>query len=460
MKTYQVISFLIAFSLCSYAQTYVLQGYIENLDERELFLSAYQKGEFKIIDRTGSAAGSFLFVLSDASPPGLYALELKVGPGSIESAGRIRILEFIFNRENIEVNASDMNDILGSGGISNSLENAVYYEYQEVQDRYRDSVRVAYSDFLEAQVNNKGVNEARLRFIALQQSLDDYLVQTAASHPELFVSRILKASRFPIIDTEQGGWEAFKVRFFENSPMDDTLMLNHPLYLLRINDFLSLFHLGSPRDTIVTDEAYFEAVNIIMANVSSEPDLRTFIAEYLMGIFGYYDHETVEAYIADNYLDEQCESDLVELVHSRMEGYKKMRPGKKAPDIVIRDRYNKIYTLSRLENDYILVMFWASTCEHCEKMILKLHEWYQSDNRPDIEVVAISVDTSRYHWEAFMDEHRLTWISAFDPDGWMGKVPEAYNVYATPSVFLLDSKRRIIAKPLTYREFLRSIRKL
>jgi len=27
-------------------------------------------------------------------------------------------------------------------------------------------------------------------------------------------------------------------------------------------------------------------------------------------------------------------------------------------------------------------------------------------------------------------------------------------------VFLLDSKRRIIAKPLTYREFLRSIRKL
>ena len=38
-------------------------------------------------------------------------------------------------------------------------------------------------------------------------------------------------------------------------------------------------------------------------------------------------------HIADHYLDEACESDIVELVLSRMEGYKQMTPGKRGPGL-------------------------------------------------------------------------------------------------------------------------------
>ena len=52
------------------------------------------------------------------------------------------------------------------------------------------------------------------------------------------------------------------------------------------------------------------------------------------------------------------------------------------------------------------------------------------------------------------------WISAHDPLGWNGKLCSDYHIYATPSLFLLDRERTILASPSTFRQFLRALKKL
>ncbi|MEN8157860.1 MAG: TlpA disulfide reductase family protein, partial [Bacteroidota bacterium] len=158
--------------------------------------------------------------------------------------------------------------------------------------------------------------------------------------------------------------------------------------------------------------------------------------------------------------DESCESDVAELVRARMEGYREMAEGSTAPDFVIRDVHGMSQRLSELPNPYVLVMFWASTCGHCTAMIPELHNWYMNENLLDMEVIAISIDSSSVHFENYVSEMEMNWITNHDPLGWHGKVPTDYHIYATPSMFLLDGERKIVSRPVTFRQFRKAVRSL
>ena len=143
-----------------------------------------------------------------------------------------------------------------------------------------------------------------------------------------------------------------------------------------------------------------------------------------------------------------------------MEGYIKLAPGETAPDIVIRDMTGRNYQLSDISDAYVLVVFWASSCDHCREMMPELHEWYLSEENFGVEVLSISIDTSLAAFEHFVEQLDPKWINAHDPLGWYGKASSDYHIYATPSLFLLDRERTIVARPFSYRQFIRSVKKL
>ena len=205
---------------------------------------------------------------------------------------------------------------------------------------------------------------------------------------------------------------------------------------------------------------FVTAIDRLMVNVSHDPDLRAFVTGYLLEGFEMLGMEEVQIHVADNYLDESCESDIVELIMARMEGYRNMKVGQEAPDFVIRDRTGKSHRLSEMKNPYILVLFWASTCEHCQEMLPELHDWYTGERTMDLEILAISIDTAVSHFEIFTDMLEPEWITSHDPLGWHGKVPSAYHIYATPALFLLDRERTILARPANFRQFTRALKKL
>ena len=83
------------------------------------------------------------------------------------------------------------------------------------------------------------------------------------------------------------------------------------------------------------EEQFMEAVDQIMMQCSPVPELRSFVVEFMLEGFELLGMEQVQVHLADQYLDESCESDLAELVRSRMEGYRKMAVGATAPDFTV-----------------------------------------------------------------------------------------------------------------------------
>ena len=64
------------------------------------------------------------------------------------------------------------------------------------------------------------------------------------------------------------------------------------------------------------------------------------------------------------------------------------------------------------------------------------------------------MDNNREDWLNFVRTNNLNWINVNDPAGWSGKASMDYSVYATPSMFLVDEEKKIIAKPMDVDELI------
>jgi thiol-disulfide isomerase/thioredoxin len=439
-------------------QTYMVQGTIENAGEGRIYLASYYADRFRIVDSIESSSGFFYFMFPGDEPPGIYRIIYSDQVDGVLSENRF--VEFIYNRENFEITVTT-GEFGPVPSFDHTVENLVYHEFMQFELAYESGVMDTYRGMYSPGSPEKCLNAAS-KFDSLQVRRSRFMDSLTVRFPDLYAVRIMNAFRSPYTPgnlTHRQRIDTLKVSFFNHAGIDDPLLLYAPVYTYRIVDYLSLFKV----DTFTLgqqEEAYIEAVDQIMEHVSADPELHSFVVNFLLDGFQLLGMEKVQHHLSDNYLVQLCESDVAELVRQRMEAYERMSPGTLAPDFVIRDRDGKSHQLSRMEHAYELVLFWASGCEHCRELLPQLHQWYLQENNLDIEVVAISIDTSAQDFERYVEELNPAWITARDPLGWYGKVAGDYHIYATPSMFLVDPDRIIVARPDNFRHFLRTIRKL
>jgi thiol-disulfide isomerase/thioredoxin len=404
-------------------------------------------------------SGFFYFMLSEDAPPGIYRIVYADRVGGVRNQNRF--IEFIFNRENIEIYVASTEQ----GPVpyyEGSIENQVYAGFMNFELVYEDQLMDVYRQLYSARSGATDHDALVNRYNELQLERTRFMDSITQVYPDLYAVRIMNAFRAPLIPGEMPHGQqidTLKHCFFDQAAIDDPGLLYAPVYTFKIIDYLSLYKV----DTLAQEQQeqqFMEAVDRIMVNVSGLEELRTFVVEFLLEGFEMLDMERVQMHLADHYLDQACESDIVELILSRMEGYKKMAPGELAPDFVIRDLEGRNLQLSDLEEPYVLLVFWASSCGHCREMLPELHEWYLTENSLGVEVVAISIDTSEVDFKQYVDQLDPRWITTRDPLGWYGKVPTDYHIYATPSLFLLDRNRTILARPTSFRQFEKVINKL
>lgn len=91
-------------------------------------------------------------------------------------------------------------------------------------------------------------------------------------------------------------------------------------------------------------------------------------------------------------------------------------------------------------------------------MLPNIYQLYKNQKDKQFEVLAISIDTSKTDWLNFVRTNKLEWLNVSDLKGWDGKAVLDYNIYATPTMFLVDRERKLI-KVITEIEELKSFYK-
>jgi len=93
------------------------------------------------------------------------------------------------------------------------------------------------------------------------------------------------------------------------------------------------------------------------------------------------------------------------------------------------------------------VLFYEYGCGHCRKEIKALKAW-TPDNGLDVKVFAVNTDTSLVEWRKFILEQDLPWIHVNATRSITQDYHNLYDISVTPTIYLLDNRKKIIAKRL------------
>jgi peroxiredoxin len=291
-------------------------------------------------------------------------------------------------------------------------------------------------------------------FVSVQKYFNLNAEILANELPGSITSSVINVSLFPVVESVRStGDIRFSIRehYFDLMIIEDPRLINSPYITNLIMEYLGLYREPDFNQS-QQEENFIIAIDRIMDAVSGNPEIYDYVLNFLVDGFQRFQMEKVLVHIAENFISGDCEAQSKKLLQKRLEGYERMAEGKKVPDIRIENQDGNMVSLYDLRYDYLLVVFWASWCPHCSVFLNQLKRWYP-EKELDLQVFAVSIDSSKFDWEEKSLEENYPWINTYSDEGWEGKAARDFNVYATPTLFLLDKEFRILAKPLTFREF-------
>ncbi|MEZ4917010.1 MAG: TlpA disulfide reductase family protein [Chitinophagales bacterium] len=124
--------------------------------------------------------------------------------------------------------------------------------------------------------------------------------------------------------------------------------------------------------------------------------------------------------------------------------------GKISPDLNLRDTtVTNFVRLHSVESDYTIIFIWDPDCGHCKKAAPVLKKFYDKHKNDGIKVYAITTVSIEEldKWKKFIRENDLNFINVGDLYH-QTKFRDLYDISSTPQIFILDSKKEIIAKRL------------
>lgn len=454
---------LLLLPLVSTGKEYQVKVHVKNLptDSKPLLLNVYN-GNTYIVDSLPILENDVIqYRIPANTSPGLFRAILGVSVYAKYTNGPPTVVDFLFNRENVEL-ATDFEKPQDSLKVIQSKENQVYLDFQKTDALFfqklglLEQVLINYPD--KDEFYKKAI-EYHKKFL-LQR--DKYIDKMYNQNQNLLAGKIIHTRKVPLTAGDLSPTvrdSIFKSQFLETVEFNDTTLLYTNAYTDKVYQFIQMF---MKRDASLRENEanIIKAVDLIVPRLDVNPFIQQRLLQFLIAGFEVNKLEEVLAHISTNYL-QQC-GGSEEIVKRRLEGYRKMAIGNKVPDFTVMAIDNNPVNLYNLVCPYKLIIFWHTDCNHCKVLMEELPELMKQEyfNKHQIKMIGISIDENRETWEKFSTEHRMEWINTHVDGGFDNETSVAYNLFATPSMFLVDDNNKMVAKPTTIEELKNNISEL
>jgi len=122
-------------------------------------------------------------------------------------------------------------------------------------------------------------------------------------------------------------------------------------------------------------------------------------------------------------------------------------PEVKLPNVLTK----KEESLMAQKGEYTLVVFYSPNCGHCQHEIPKLDSVYKEVLKAKgLKIYTVATEGDEKAISDFIKKNNMeTWTNTWDPDH-TSDYHNKYDVYSTPTIYLLDNKKIIRGKRLDH----------
>lgn len=297
----------------------------------------------------------------------------------------------------------------------------------------------------------------RKKGMELTEALKLYRQDYIRKYPNTLLANIFSALFIPetpaqIAKDTLASFYFYKQHFWDGFDFTDDRLINTPIFEAKLEMFFS--QIVAPLPDSVTQEA-----DILLAKARGRKELFKYTLHWVtqfsqdskvMGM------DEVFVYMVEKY---HMKGDAYwmspDILAQYVDKAKKIAPnvlGNVAPDIKMVDWDNNPHALSDVNAKYTLLVFWAPDCGGCQREMPKIDSLYQAVLKDKgVKIFAVRTEGDETMWKNYVEKHKLQhWLHVYDP-GHKSNYKAQYDVYGTPSIYLLDEKKIIIGKKLDHR---------
>lgn len=459
MRSIFLCIFLVISSL-AHSQHYSVTVSAPQYDGGTSYLIYYYGKNLNIEDSAVvSPQGKIVFEEDIALKPGVYSIVLP---------GKRHLLDFLADGgQTYSISIPDTAQLLEKSVVAQSAENDIFKQYQVTAAGLGAKMQQEIEAFKSARSKADSVLH-RETYTKYNDELNAYRQNIVQEHPESMLAALLKAMQDPKVlhenpknrqDTLEN-YQHYKQHYWDGISLDDNRLIRTPFFLPRLEKYFR--EIVSP----VPDSTIREAEHMLLYSRTS-PEMFQFLLNWLTDEYinpKYMGQDKVFVHLFEKYHSKGVSNWLNEkqLTAISNRAYMVMSNliGEKASDLNMTSAAGKSVRLYDLSAPYTVVAFWDPTCGHCRTEVPRMDSLYRNKwKEQGVKVFSVLTDTDqKTKWLEFIEEHKLNgWTNVYETPEQQKAVETAnkpsyrqlYDVIQTPTLYLLDADKRIVAKKLS-----------
>jgi len=457
IKNLLIAILIFAINLSIYAQkdAYNINVKLTNSADTSILLVSYYGNNNMKVDTAFLKKGSYTFSGNEALHGGIYLVVFQ----------NKQYFEMIVDEDQHFAMEADPTDPINNMKVKGSTDNTNFYNYLKEINVFGRKDRDLNTEYKKAEGDKAKQEKIREQIIAINKDVKKIKLKFIADHQGSLFAKVLQASQEPEIPTElplkEDGtpdstyiYKYYKQHFFDNFDFADERLLRTPIYASKIERYFKKVLVQRP-DTLIK-----ETIAIIE---KAKPNKETY--KYCIWYFTYQVETSKimgmdEVFVAlgkKYYLTGEAywvSDGTMKRMTKRINTLDRLIIGKQAPNLIMQDTLMQLKSLYDTKAAYTLVLFWDPDCGHCKHEIHELIKWYNEYTKEyDVKIFSVCSDTSVAKWTQKINEYKIhDWINVDGPRSLTENYHDLYDIISTPTIYLLDNKKKIIAKRLSWKQ--------
>jgi len=344
--------------------------------------------------------------------------------------------------------------------VKNDPDNKLFFDNMAFNMERHQEAEPFIKVLQDSTLNEEQKRAARELFQKVNDKVVEYQDKLIAAHPETVTAILLKASKQvkvpdapkkrdgSIDSTFQLRW--YRAHFFDNFDLGNDMLIRlpQPMYSQKVNEYLDKLYAPQP-DTV------FQAIEKIVGKASKNPETYKYIvynliqkywAPEIMGLDEVF-VKIYDKYIQTGQMDYWVNASFKKTLKEQADRLRKSLVGQTGDDLIMQDSNFKPRKMYDIKNKYTILFIFDPECGHCKKETPKLVDFYNKNKvKFNVEVYAVSADTSMAKMRNYIKEMKMPWITVNGPRTYVGPYQDHYDANTTPSLYILDDKKKIIGK--------------